>query len=477
MQRWTHSFYRLRELQWKRLNKITMLSREICQKARMTRDARFDGQFFTAVKTTGIFCRSICPATTPKEEYVEYYPSEMQAARAGYRPCLCCRPDSAPGSVARNGVDITVERAIRLINEGALQIGSLQSLSERLGISDRHLRQLFIRHLGVPPKAYALYQQCLFAKKLLHETTLPLTSVALASGFNSIRRFNHCFKTRLGLMPSQVRSSEKDPSNAILLKLYYRPPYDWDSMQVFLAARFIPGLEWIDSQRYGRTFEWAGGVGYFTARHIKEKNRFDVSINVDNLSALKPIVSNIRRILDLDTNIEAVEACLHRHYGTWIAIKPGLRLPGTWNMFEAGMRAILGQQVSVTAARKLVERLVGALGRQHGDRQFFPRPLAIAESELTFLKTPTSRKQTLRNLARLYVDLQQPDEPEQWLSLKGIGPWTVDYARLRGISDPDVYLGGDLGVKKAVEKSGTGFNPDLAAPWRSYLTFQLWNQP
>lgn len=456
---------------------ITMLSREICQKARIARDARFDGQFFTAVKTTGNFCRSICPAAAPNEKYVEYYFSEIQAARAGYRPCLRCRPDSAPGTVVRNGADITLERAIRLINESALPKASLQFLSERLGISDRHLRQLFIRHLGVPPKAYALYQQCLFAKKLLHETALPLTSVAQASGFNSIRRFNYCFKTHLGLLPTQVRTSKKIQSNAILLTLYYRPPYDWDSMQAFLAARFIPGLEWIDSQSYGRTFEWAGGVGYFTARHIEGKNRFDVSINVDKLSALKPVVSNIRRILDLDTNMEAVEACLKRHYGTLIVIKPGMRLPGTWSMFEAGMRAILGQQVSVPVARKLVERLVGSLGRQYGDRQFFPRASAIAESDLSFLRIPSSRKQTLRNLAQLYVDLQQPDEPKQWLTLKGVGPWTVDYARLRGGSDPDIYLGGDLGVKKAVEKSGAGFDPELASPWRSYLTFQLWNQP
>ncbi len=453
-----------------------MLSRETCQKARIARDARFDGQFFTAVKTTGIFCRPICPAAPPKEKNVEYFLLAQQAAHAGYRPCLRCRPDSAPGSPAWNGVDTTMERAIRLIDEGALQEGSLQFLSERLGISDRYLRQLFERHLGVSPKAYALYQQCLFAKKLLHETTLSVTYIALASGFNSIRRFNHCFKSRMGSTPSQVRTSEQDPSNALLLKLYYRPPYDWPSMQAFLLARFIPGLEWIDAQRYGRTIERAGCVGYFTAYHNEGKNRFDVSIDVDNLSALKPIVNNIRRILDLDTDIESVEKNLHRNYGTSIAIRAGMRLPGIWSMFEAGIRAILGQQVSVAVARKLVERLVGALGEPHGDWQLFPTPLAIAESELAFLRIPSSRKQTLRNLARLYVDLQQPDEPTQWLALKGVGPWTVNYARMRGLSDPDIYLGGDLGIKKAVEKIGAGFNSDLASPWRSYLTFQLWNQ-
>jgi len=171
-----------------------MLNAEVCKKARLSRDARFDGKFFTAVKTTGIYCRPICPATSPKEENVTYFPSAIEAANAGYRPCLRCRPDSAPGSPAWKGIDTTLERAIRLINEGALQGGSLQTLAERLGISDRYLRHLFDKHLGVSPKRYALYQQCLFAKQLLHQTKLPITQIALASGLNSVRRFNDCFK-------------------------------------------------------------------------------------------------------------------------------------------------------------------------------------------------------------------------------------------------------------------------------------------
>ena len=453
-----------------------MLNPEVCQKARLSRDARFDGKFFTAVKTTGLYCRSICPATTPKEENVTYFPSAIDAANAGYRPCLRCRPDSAPGSPAWKGINTTLERAIRLIGEGALQAGSLQTLVERLGISDRYLRQLFDKHLGVSPKTFALYQQCLFAKQLLHQTKLPITQIALASGFNSVRRFNDCFKTQIGLAPSQVRKSGQTTSKALQLKLYYRPPYDWFNMQRFLMARFIPNLEWVDTQSYGRTFEWSGSVGYFTAQHVAGKNRFDVNVELDDITYLKPIVNNIRRILDLDADIEAIEHDLKQQYGSAIALKTGLRLPGAWDMFEAGIRAILGQQISVTAARNLVSYLVNTLGNPVENKRLFPSPQSIAHSDIDFLEIPVSRKQTLRNLAQHYVDYEHPNDPNQWLLLKGIGPWTADYAQLRGLSDPDIYLGGDLGIKKATEKSGFDLNPDLASPWRSYLTFQLWSQ-
>lgn len=200
-----------------------MLDPQICQKARVARDPRFDGKFFTAVKTTGVYCRPICPATTPKEENVLYFSSAVAAANAGYRPCLRCRPDSAPGSPAWKGVNTTLDRAIRLIGEGILQDNSLSMLAEKLGISDRYLRQLFEKHLGISPKAYALYQQCLFAKQLLHQTKLSITHIALASGFNSVRRFNGCFQSHLNLTPSQIRKSGGTKPKGLQLQLYYRP--------------------------------------------------------------------------------------------------------------------------------------------------------------------------------------------------------------------------------------------------------------
>ena len=213
-----------------------MWDKNVYQKARLSRDPRFDGKFFIAVKTTGIYCRTICPVPLPKEENVEYFPTALSAARAGYRPCLRCRPDSAPGSPAWQGVGSTIARAIKLINQGYLQHASIPELADQLGVSDRHLRNLFTTHIGVSPKSYALYQQCLFAKKLLHQTSLSVTDVALASGFESIRRFNDCFKEQLKLTPTQLRRHPNTIPQPIELELYYRPPFNWLKMIHFLSA-------------------------------------------------------------------------------------------------------------------------------------------------------------------------------------------------------------------------------------------------
>ena len=491
---------------------MTILLASACQQARLSRDARFDGKFFTAVKTTGIYCRPICPATAPKEINVEYYDSAIAAAGQGYRPCLRCRPDSAPDSAAWKGVDTSLERAIKLIEEGELQQGSVQTLADRLGISERYLRQLFEKHLGTSPKTFALYQQCLFAKQLLHQTRLPITQVALASGFNSVRRFNDCFQQQISLTPSQVRKTDREQTGSLRLRLYYRPPYNWQSMQAFLLARAIPQLEWVGDDTYGRTFAWAGTSGKFTAKHIACEHRFDVDIDIKDIASLKVVVNNIRRILDVDADMITIEKHLKQQLGEGFTLQSGLRLPGIWSLFEAGIRGILGQQVSVVAARKLVSTLVANLGealnddlpinaehpikveKERNDGQclrLFPTPAAIAASDIDFLKMPESRKQTLRRLAQYYVDhrighqysvdnqctsSEGPADPNQWLQLKGIGPWTIDYAKMRGASDPDIYLGGDLGVKKALLKLNDHVDTALAAPWRSYLTFQLWRQ-
>lgn len=461
-----------------------MLNVEICQKARLSRDPRFDGKFFTAVKTTKIYCRTICPVYPPKEENVLYFSSAVECANAGFRPCLRCRPDSAPNSPAWKGVNATLDRAIRLIDSGALQQSSLPKLAERLGISDRYLRQLFDKHLGMSPKAYALYQQCLFAKQLLHQTQLPITQVALASGFSSIRRFNDCFQSQLKLAPSSLRKSGGNKQNTLQLKLYYRPPFNWPYMHNLLKARAIKGLEWCEKNSYGRTFTWLDTEGSFTATHVNGKNRFDVTIELDDVKHLKGIVNNIKRVLDLDVDMQAVEHDLQQSFVTEFQLNTGIRLPGIWDMFEAGIRAILGQQISVNAAKNLVETLVVNLGNKLDNNKvthyLFPTPEAIANSELDFFKMPGSRKQTLRNLAQHFIASDTPNDPSQWLKLKGIGPWTLEYAQLRGLSDPDIFLAGDLGVKKAMEQLKTQFKADFApeqvSPWRSYLTFQLWSQ-
>jgi AraC family transcriptional regulator of adaptative response / DNA-3-methyladenine glycosylase II len=462
-----------------------MLNTAICQKARLSRDPRFDGKFFTAVKTTGIYCRTICPVSPPKEQNVVYYSTAVECATEGFRPCLRCRPDSAPNSPAWKGVNATLNRAIRLIDEGALQHQSLVQLSDRLGITDRYLRKLFDVHLGISPKRYALYQQCLFAKNLLHQTSLPITQIALASGFSSVRRFNSCFKEQLQLTPTAVRKSTCDSlPNSIVLKLYYRPPFNWAHMQGLLKARAVEKIEWCTEQGYGRTFDWLGSSGQFTATHVAKNNMFNVEIELNDMKQLKSIVNNIRRILDLDVDMLMVEHDIQQCFVPSFNINPGIRLPGIWSIFEAGVRAVLGQQISVAAARNLVAKLVEHLGQPLGGRNdsqcIFPTAKSIVASDLSFLKIPNSRKQTLHNLAHHFVSNDASDNPQSWLKLKGIGPWTLEYAQLRGQSDPDVFLAGDLGVKNALKKLSShltpNFSPEQVSPWRSYLTFQLWSK-
>jgi AraC family transcriptional regulator of adaptative response / DNA-3-methyladenine glycosylase II len=453
-----------------------MLNAKVCQKARLSRDPRFDGKFFTAVKTTGIYCRTICPVFPPKEENVLYLSTAVECANAGFRPCLRCRPESAPDSPAWKGVSTTLERAISLINEGALHNGSLSLLAERLGISDRYLRQLFKKHIGVSPKAYALYQQCLFAKQLLHQTNLPITQIALASGFASVRRFNDCFQSQLKLTPTKMRKSGDSQSNCLQLKLSYRPPFNWSNMQSLLNSRAVLGLEWCDEKSYGRTFDWLGCIGRFTAKHVEKNHIFEVSIELDNIKHLKPIISNIRRVLDLNVDMQAVEQDIQHCFPADFTINTGIRLPGIWSVFEAGVRAILGQQISVAAARNLVENLVNSLGAKVNNNRLFPTAKSIIASDLTCLKIPTSRKQTLHNLAQHYLESDNPNDPKQWLKLKGIGLWTVEYSQLRGLSEPDIFLGADLGIKKAQGNLKPGFDLEQVSPWRSYLTFQLWSQ-
>ena len=249
-------------------------------------------------------------------------------------------------------------------------------------------------------------------------------------------------------------------------------------MHAFFSSRVIDKLEWVEENSYGRTFQWSNPLetcrGKFTAQHNANRHRFDVSIEIDKLQHLKAVINNIRRILDVDTDTRTIEQCLASNGLSHLAT--GLRLPGTWSVFEAGIRAIMGQQISVVAARKLVKTVVNELGEvSSDDKLFFPTAERIAASDFNFIKMPGKRKETLNNLAKHFLTGNHPDNPDTWLFLKGIGPWTADYAKMRGLSDPDIYLGGDLGVKKAMGNSGLSFDPDHSSPFRSYLTFQLWN--
>ncbi|XKE46158.1 helix-turn-helix domain-containing protein [Halomonas organivorans] len=452
-----------------------MLDPAQCRQARLARDARFDGRFVVGVTTTGIYCRPICPAIPSREGHVRYFASALAAAEAGFRPCLRCRPDSAPDSPAWRGTHTTLERALRLIDEGALQAGTLTELCERLGIGERYLRRLFERHLGVSPKAYAQHRQCLFAKQLLHQTTLPVTDIAYASGFRSLRRFNDAFRERIGLAPRDLRRRAGKTDEDLTLWLAYRPPYAWEVLRDFHASRAIEDLEWVGERHYGRRIRWGEARGEFTAEHVPERHAFRVRLALDDLRALAPVVRRIRRLLDLDADTATIEAHLGRAL-PGLELIEGLRLPGVWSPFEAGVRAILGQQVSIVAARRLVSRLVAELGEPAGDnRRHFPTARAIAGSDLACLAMPGARRDTLRRFAAWYAGDEASDEPTDWTALKGIGPWTANYAALRGTGAPDVWLDGDAGVRRALHRLD-GADPARAAPWRSYLTLQLWSQ-
>ncbi len=466
--------------------------------ARLSRDARFDGVFFTAVKTTRIYCRSICPANPPLEKNVEYHDSAISAANAGFRPCLRCRPDSAPQSNPWLGTQTTLQRALSLIDAGALQTANLEDLAERLGITSRYLRRLFEQQLGASPKQYAIYRQCLFAKQLLHETDMSITDIAFATGgFSSVRQFNTAIKSRLKLTPTQIRKTHQEKhraSNIITLTMFYRPPYAWFEMLAFLSRRVIPGLEWVDEQSYGRVFEYENAKGYFTIGLGEKPNSMQVSILIDDSSKLFRVAQVIRALFDLDASIQVIDEQLQAEFGDTLDYLPGLRLPGVWSPFEAGIRAILGQQVSVQQAHKLVTLLVETLGEPIDfaasnsrimSTYLFPKPDKVAKNELDFFRMPQARKDTLRRFAQYFMDNPNMENNsaniDKWLALKGIGPWTVNYAKLRAAKDPDVWLSGDAGVKNALKKikqehPDRNIDINAASPWRSYLVFHLWNQ-
>ena len=440
------------------------------QQARLTRDPRFDGTFFVAVKTTNIFCRSICPANAALEKNVEYFHLAQQAMSAGYRPCLRCRPDSAPHSCAWQGVHTTVQRGIRLLSQ--YKELSITEIATKLGITDRYFRQLFQQHLGLSPKQYQLFDKVLFAKQLLHQSNLTVEHIAHASGFASARRLQHNFKKVTGLTPQQIKQGKDKQGELISLRLAFRPPFNWQHMQSFLALRVIQGVESVTENCYSRTFVIGTDKGWFSVSRIQGKHNLKVEIRLPNIEKLPAVLNNIERVFDLNADTKTIQSQLLRCGVPKGKMVTGLRIPGVWDTFEAGCRAILGQQISVKMAITLLSQLTQQLGETEGHNIYFPTPETISNSDLDFLKIPNSRKQTLRLFAQHIINC--PDSPiNDWLNIKGIGPWTVAYAKMRGQSSPDIWLNTDLIVKKQLTK--INIDAELARPWRSYLTFQIWS--
>ncbi|HEU4382052.1 MAG TPA: AlkA N-terminal domain-containing protein [Anaeromyxobacteraceae bacterium] len=470
------------------------LDRDACYRALRTRDARFDGRFYTAVLSTGIFCRPVCPARTPRAEHCVFYPSAAAAHAAGFRPCLRCRPELAPGVAGWRGTANTVSRALALIAEGAWgEDRDEESLAERLGVGGRQLRRLFARHVGAPPVAVAQAQRVLFAKRLVAETALPMAEVALASGFGSLRRFNEVMRRTFGRPPRALRRGRalEAPRGGLSLRLDHTAPLAWPPLLAFLGARAIPGVEAVAGGEYRRTIAIDGALGSIAVRPAPRGGHLLAAIRVPRVAALSSVVGRLRRLLDLDADAAAIGAHLARDplLAPLVAARPGLRVPGAWDPFELAVRAILGQQVSVAAARTMAGRIAAAYGeRGPGGAVAFPDAERLALARLERLGLTRARAGAVRALAgaaaRDPTLLEGRGDLEATVSrlaeLPGVGRWTAHYVAMRAMREPDAFPDTDLGLLRTAARRGLRSPGGLAKraeawrPWRAYAAMYLW---
>ncbi|MGK5529995.1 AlkA N-terminal domain-containing protein [Streptomyces sp. URMC 129] len=470
-----------------------------------SRDERFDGVFFTAVLTTGIYCRPSCPATTPKRRNVRFLPSAAAAQAAGFRACRRCRPDAVPGSAEWNARADAVGRAMRMIADGVVDREGVAGLARRLGYSARQVRRQLTAELGAGPVALARAQRTHTARILLQTTDLPITEIAFASGFSSVRQFNDTVRAGYDLTPSGLRAAAPSRRPAgparpagVPLRLAYRGPYAAREVFDFLQRRAIAGIEEVlgapGARTYRRSLALPHGTGVAEVTEsagAPGARWLDCRLLLADPRDLTTAVQRTRRLFDLDADPYAVAERLggDPFLGPLVAARPGLRSPGAADPEELAVRAVLGQQVTVAGARALAGTLVAAYGKplpapDGGLTHVFPEPAALAEAPLTELGMPESRRRTLRTVCAALADGAvalgpgaDRDEAERGLlALRGIGPWTAGYIRMRALGDPDVFLTGDAGVRQGLRVTGA---PARAAeawrPWRSYALHHLWN--
>ena len=476
-----------------------------CYRAVKSRDARFDGRFFSGVTTTGVYCRPICPAKTPKSENIEFYPSAAAAEDAGYRPCRRCRPEASPGTPEWLGSSAVVSRAMQMITESLIDHEELKisEVAIRLGMSDRQLRRLFEEHLGASPIKYAQTQRVHFAKMLVERTPLPITEIAFTSGFTSIRRFNNLFKAKYGVAPSHFRkrSSKKGTSSVerpLELKLQYRPPLDWEHLLNFFTIRSIPGVEVVENGIYKRTIKIDEVSGIIEVEHAKDENALILRVPTAFSKSLYPIAERVRSIFDLKADPEQVFSQLANDdlLKEVVQKHPGLRVPGAWDPFELAMRAVLGQQVTVKAATTLCGRLADAVGHRLDTIEderlslIFPSAEDLVDVDVK-IGTPESRMKSIRAISQAVVngDLKFKVEKDldsfqkEFCKLPGIGPWTAHYFAMRALGEPDAFPDGDIVLQKVLNiMSGRELSrkemierAEGWRPWRAYATLHLWN--
>ena len=466
------------------------------------RDRRFDGRIWFGVTSTGVYCRPVCPAQTPKPQNVRFFAAPAAAVSAGFRACRRCRPETAPGTPAWTGTSSTVARALRQIEAGLADDAPLGALAARLGVGERHLRRLFAEHLGASPIAISRTRRLHFARRLLDGSTLRMSDVALAAGYSSVRRFNEAMRSAFGAPPTELRRSA--PSAAvraeISLSLPFRPPFDDAALLSFLATRAVPGVEVVSNGVYRRTAQVAGTAGVVEAS--VDGSRGTLSLRLWGLGPAAALTASRRagRLFDLDADPGTIATHLAADslLAPLVARRPGLRVPGAWDPFETAVRTILGQQVSVKAARTLAARLASKFGRplppeaaREGLSLLFPRAEELAEADVASIGLTSRRAETLRHLAR-EVALGRIDlgpaaslhEAEARLaSVPGIGPWTAQVIALRALGEPDAFPAGDLGLRKALAQGAA--LPTIPAvearsrawrPWRAYALIHLWTE-
>ena len=480
---------------------------QVCEQARLSRDPRFDGLFFTAVLSTRIYCRPVCPA--PWAKRVRYYRTAAAAEAAGYRPCLRCRPELSPADGTWRRGDAVLARALKLIDQGFLAEQPLAALAGRVNVGERQLRRLFVERLGAAPIAVHGTRRLLFAKQLLTETALPITEVALASGFGSVRRFNAAFQDAYRMAPRELR---KKPSRAVagdaetlVLRLGYRPPYDFPAMLDFLRGRALPGVETVGSGSYARVIAGEGGaphgwlrISAWPVERRGEEHALKLELHAAQASRLLSITGRLRRMFDLDADPDAIGAVLSHdaRLAPLLAKRPGLRIPSGWDGFEIAVRAILGQQVSVAAARTFAARIAQQFGvalasaaAAHGLSHLFPGPARLADADLASIGLTRARADAVRGVARavlegrvdFHAERTLEDFITRWTALPGIGPWTAHYIALRALGHPDAFPADDLVLQKAVPDDGSRMGAaaltaraEAWRPWRAYAVLQLW---
>lgn len=470
------------------------------------KDARFDGRFFVGISSTGIYCRPVCRARKPKLENCTFYHTAAEAEQAGYRPCLLCRPELAPGNSVSDAAANLVYRAARMLEKNCGSGQSLEEIAGRLGCTSRHLRRVFTAEYNVSPVQYMQTCRLLLAKNLLTDTDLPVLEAAMAAGFGSLRRFNDLFKKQYKLSPTALRkeNSEGNKQNdSITLALGYRPPYHWEEMLRFLSGRAIIGVEVVKNGEYIRTvhLENAEGkrvYGWVRVGHMPKKNALSVTVSETLLSVLPQVLARVRHLFDLSCDPDSVYETLR----VMNEIRPGLcvlgtRVPGCFNDFEMAVRAVLGQQITVKAASTLAARLAQTYGTLiqtgiEGLTHIFPSPgdiLTLAgpiENHLCPLGVIAARAKTIYELSRVFmqgeIDFDLPAQPEEemkkLMSIRGIGNWTAQYIAMRAMEWPDAFLETDAGVKKALQPYTSKELLQMAEawrPWRSYATVNLWN--